>query len=399
MNALQIVNCGILAHINNFCHLENKITYLDHNATTPVDPRVIVEVTSSFHQLYANASSSYFFGNSSKIAIEKAKTNVAKLLSADSNEIYFNSGATEGINFALKGLALHPKNLKKHIITCATEHKAVLKTCQYLENIGFEIEYLPTNNEGEINLFQLQEAIKNDTLLICLMWVNNETGIIHPIKKIGELAKESGVYFVCDGTQGIGKLPINMTENNIDIFCFSGHKFNAPKGIGGIYINHIITKHNKIQPLLHGGGQENGLRSGTYNVPLIAGLEMACNIVQEEMDNNKAYIKQLRDFLENELLEIKGAYINGKKTSRIYNTTNICIPGFDTEIFIGMNKDIAVSNGSACSSALIEPSHVLLAMGLRNDDAMASLRVSIGKGNTIEDIQLLIQRIKNFINN
>lgn len=399
MNALQIVNCGILAHINNFCHLENKITYLDHNATTPIDPRVIVEVTSSFHQLYANASSSYFFGNSSRIAIEKAKTNIAKLLSADSNEIYFNSGATEGINFALKGLALHPQNFKKHIITCATEHKAVLKTCQYLENIGFEIEYLPTNNEGEINLFQLQEAIKNDTLLICLMWVNNETGIIHPIKKIGELAKESGVYFVCDGTQGIGKLPINMTENNIDIFCFSGHKFNAPKGIGGIYINHIITKHNKIQALLHGGGQENGLRSGTYNVPLIAGLEMACNIVQEEMDNNKAYIKQLRDFLENELLEIKGAYINGEKTSRIYNTTNICIPGFDTEIFIGMNKDIAVSNGSACSSALIEPSHVLLAMGVRNDDAMASLRVSIGKDNTIEDIQLLIQRIKNFINN
>lgn len=399
MYALQIVNCGILAHINNFCHLENKITYLDHNATTPVDPRVIIEVTSSFHQLYANASSSYFFGNSSKIAIEKAKTNIAKLLGADSSEIYFNSGATEGINFALKGLALHPQNSKKHIITCATEHKAVLKTCQYLENIGFEIEYLPTNNEGEINLFQLQEAIKNDTFLICLMWVNNETGIIHPIKKIGELAKESGVYFVCDGTQGIGKLPINMTENNIDIFCFSGHKFNAPKGIGGIYINHIITKHNKIQPLLHGGGQENGLRSGTYNVPLIVGLEMACNIVQEEMDNNKTYIKQLRDFLENELLEIKGAYINGEKNSRIYNTTNICIPGFDTEIFIGMNKDIAVSNGSACSSALIEPSHVLLAMGVRNDDAMASLRVSIGKDNTIEDIQLLIQRIKNFINN
>lgn len=399
MDALQIVNCGILAHINNFCNLENKITYLDHNATTPVDPRVIIEVTSSFHQLYANASSSYFFGNSSKIAIEKAKTNIAKLLGADSSEIYFNSGATEGINFALKGLALHPQNSKKHIITCATEHKAVLKTCQYLENIGFEIEYLPTNKEGEINLFQLQEAIKNDTFLICLMWVNNETGIIHPIKKIGELAKESGVYFVCDGTQGIGKLPINMTENNIDIFCFSGHKFNAPKGIGGIYINHIITKHNKIQPLLHGGGQENGLRSGTYNVPLIVGLEMACNIVQEEMDNNKTYIKQLRDFLENELLEIKGAYINGEKTSRIYNTTNICIPGFDTEIFIGMNKDIAVSNGSACSSALIEPSHVLLAMGVRNDDAMASLRVSIGKDNTIEDIQLLIQRIKNFINN
>jgi cysteine desulfurase len=399
MYALQIVNCGILAHINNFCHLENKITYLDHNATTPVDPRVIVEVTSSFHQLYANASSSYFFGNSSKIAIEKAKTNVAKLLSADSNEIYFNSGATEGINFALKGLALHPKNIKKHIITCATEHKAVLKTCQYLENIGYEIEYLPVNSTGEINLSQLEQAIKNDTLLICLMWVNNETGVIHPIKEIGRIAKEAGIYFVCDGTQGVGKLPIDITECNIDVFCFSGHKFHAPKGIGGIYINHSITKQNKIQSLLHGGGQENGLRSGTYNVPLIAGLEMAFNIAQEEMDSNKTHIMHLRDLLETELLKIEGTFINGKNASRIYTTTNICIPGFDTEFFLGINRDIAVSNGSACSSALIEPSHVLLAMGVKNDDAMNSLRVSIGKDNTIEDIQLLMQRIKNFITN
>ena len=379
--------------------MENKITYLDHNATTPVDPRVIAEVTSHFHQLYANASSSYFFGNSSRIAIEKAKTNIAKLLSADSSEIYFNSGATEGINFALKGLALHHKNSKKHIITSRTEHKAVLETCQYLESIGYEIEYLPVNNAGEINLSQLQESIKNDTLLVCLMWVNNETGVIHPIKEIGEIAKEAGIYFVCDGTQGVGKLSINVTDCNIDILCFSGHKFHSPKGIGANYINHMLTKQNIIQPLLHGGGQENGLRSGTYNVPLIAGLEMACNIVQEEMDKNKTHITQLRDFLESELLQIERAFINGKLSSRIYNTVNVCIPGLDTEIFIGMNNDIAVSNGSACSSALVQPSHVLLAMGLNTDDAMNSLRISMGKDNTKEDIQLFIQRIKNFISN
>jgi cysteine desulfurase len=379
--------------------LKNKITYLDHNATTPVDSRVIAEVTSNFQELYANASSSYFFANDSRIAIEKAKTNIAKFLGADTVEIYFNSGATEGINFALKGLALHNRNSKKHIITCITEHKAVLETCLYLESIGYEIEYLPVNSEGEINLSHLQQAIKDDTLLICLMWINNETGVIHPINEIGRIAKEAGVYFVCDGTQGVGKLSINVKDSEIDILCFSGHKFYAPKGIGGIYINSNITKQNKIQPLFHGGGQENGLRGGTYNAPLIVGLEMACNIAKEEMDNNKTRISKLRNLLEIELLQIQGAYISGKKTLRTYNTTNICIPCFDTEIFIGMNKDIAVSNGSACTSALIEPSHVLLAMGLNNNDAMNSLRISIGKDNTVEDIQLLIQRIKKFISN
>lgn len=379
--------------------MENKIIYLDHNATTPVDPRVITEVTFQFHQLYANASSSYVFANNSRIAIDKAKINIAKFLGTDSSEIYFNSGATEGVNFALKGLALHPQNSKKHIITSVTEHKAVLETCHYLENIGFEIEYLPVNHTGEINLSQLKAAIRKDTLLVCLMWVNNETGVINPINEIGRIAKEAGIYFVCDGTQGVGKLSVNVSDCKIDIFCFSGHKFYAPKGIGGIYINNDITKQNKIQPLLHGGGQENGLRSGTHNVPLIAGLEMAFTIANEEMDNTETHIIHLRDFLEKELLKIAGTFINGKKTSRIYTTANICIPGFDTEFFLGINKDIAVSNGSACSSALIEPSYVLLAMGVKNDDAMNSLRVSIGKDNTIEDIQLLIQRIKNFINN
>lgn len=379
--------------------MKNKITYLDHNATTPVDPRVIAEVTLNLQELYANASSSYFFANSSRITIDKAKKSIAAALGSDSQDIYFNSGSTEGINFALKGLALQPQNTKKHIITCKTEHKAVLETCQYLETVGYEVEYLPVNNSGEISLSQLKKSIKSDTLLICLMWVNNETGVIHPIKEIGKIAKDSGIYFVCDGTQGVGKLAIDVIDYNIDVFCFSGHKFNAPKGIGGIYINHTITKQNKIQPLLHGGGQENGLRSGTYNVPLIAGLEKACTIFQEEMDNKKKYILQLRDFLEEELLKIEGANINAKNTSRIYNTTNICIPDFDIEIFLGINKDIVVSNGSACTSELIEPSHVLLAMGVKNEDAMNSLRVSIGKDNTIEDIRLLIQRIKNFISN
>nr|WP_288837293.1 cysteine desulfurase family protein [uncultured Flavobacterium sp.] len=378
--------------------MKTTITYLDYNATTPVDERVVKVVNDYFSLFYGNASSLYSFGNKSKKVIDEARSSIGDLLNVESESIYFTSGATESINLALKGLALHPNNTKKHIITCSTEHKAVLETCNYLESIGFRIDYLPVNKQGAVDLDLLKSLINIDTLLICLMWINNETGVIHPIEEIGKIAEESDVYFVCDGTQGVGKLSIDILRSNIDILCFSGHKFYAPKGIGAIYIDDSIAKHNKIQPLIHGGGQENELRSGTYNVPLIAGLGLACTIAQNEMVNNEIKIKQLQDFLESELLKIEGAYINGNsRNNRIYNTVNICIPGLDTEIFIGMNKDIAVSNGSACSSALIQPSHVLLAMGLSNNDAMNSLRISLGKHNTEEDIDLLIQRIKNFI--
>lgn len=379
--------------------MRNTITYLDYNATTPVDDRVVEVVNVYFNKLYGNASSLYSFGNKSKIAVDSAKANIAKLLDTESENIYFTSGATESINLALKGLALNPNNSKKHIITCTTEHKAVIETCDYLQSIGYEIDYLPINKLGAIDLDLLKSSIKDNTLLVCLMWVNNETGVIHPINQIGKIAKEAGIYFVCDGSQGVGKLPISVTDSDIDLFCFSGHKLYATKGVGGIYINKKITKQNNIQPLIHGGGQENNLRSGTYNVPLIAGLGKAFEIAQEEMQENKTHIEQLKKILESELLQIEGAYINGELSPRIYNTTNICIPGFDTEIFIGINDDIAISNGSACNSALVQPSHVLLAMGLSNDNAMNSLRISIGKNNTKDDIQLLIQRIKNFINN
>lgn len=378
--------------------MTDTITYLDYNATTPVDERVITLVNEYFSSFYGNASSLYSFGNSSKKSIDKAKNDIGNLLSGDPESIYFTSGATESINLALKGLALHHTNTKKHIITCSTEHNAVLETCDYLESIGFKIDYLPVNRLGMINLDLLKSTINDDTLLICLMWVNNETGVIHPIEDIGKIAKQSDIYFVCDGTQGIGKLPIDIVKSNIDILCFSGHKLYAPKGIGAIYIDDSITKQNKIQPLIHGGGQERGLRSGTYNVPLIAGLGLACDIAQNEMAINESQIKQLRDYLESELLKFKGVYINGSLQNRIYNTVNVCIPGFETEIFIGMNSDIAVSNGSACNSALVQPSHVLLAMGLSNNDAMNSLRISLGKYNTKKDIDLLLQRINNFLN-
>lgn len=378
--------------------MTDTITYLDYNATTPVDKRVITLVNEYFSNFYGNASSLNSFGNNSKKSIDKAKISIGNLLNVEAESIHFTSGATESINLALKGLALHPNNTKKHIITCTTEHKAVLETCHYLESLGFEVDYLPVNSDGLINLELLKSSIKRDTLLICLMWVNNETGVIHPIEEIGKIAKESEVYFVCDGTQGVGKLPLDVVSSNIDVLCFSGHKVYAPKGIGAIFIHDSITKQNKIQPLIHGGGQENGIRSGTYNVPFIAGLGLACNIAQNEMAINESQIKKLRDYLESELLKFEGSYLNGNSQNRIHNTANVCIPRLDTEIFIGMNKDIAVSNGSACSSALIQPSHVLLAMGLNNNDAMNSLRISLGKHNTKKDIDLLLQRIDNFLN-
>lgn len=374
-----------------------KITYLDYNATTPVDKRVIDVINIHFTELYGNASSLYSFGNKSKLAVDNARSNIADIISSNPNEVYFTSGATESLNLALKGLALYPSNTKKHIVTCKTEHKAVLETCEYLETLGFDVSYLPVDHDGRIDLDLLKETIKADTLLVCLMWVNNETGVIHPIREIGKITQEGNVYFICDGTQGIGKIPLDIVENNIDILCFSGHKIYAPKGIGGLYISQDLIKQNKIQAQIHGGGQENGLRSGTYNVPLIAGMGKAFEIASEEMLQNAEQLTQLRDFLEAELLKIGRAFINGQNAPRLFNTVNICIPGLETEVFIGMNRDIAISNGSACTSALIQPSHVLLAMGLDHNNAMDSIRISMGKHTTIEDLKILINRIHVFM--
>lgn len=374
-----------------------KITYLDYNATTPVDKRVIDVINTHFTESYGNASSLYSFGNKSKVTVDHARASIADTIGCNFNEVYFTSGATESLNLALKGLAQHPTNTKKHIITCKTEHKAVLETCEFLETIGFDVTYLPVDQNGTIDLNLLKATINTETLLVCLMWVNNETGVIHPIREIGKITRENNVFFICDGTQGIGKISLDVIENNIDILCFSGHKVYAPKGIGGLYISQDLIKQNKIQTQIHGGGQENGLRSGTYNVPLIAGMGKALEIASEEMLQNSEQLTRLRDFLETELLKITGTFINGQNTSRLYNTVNICIPGLETEVFIGMNKDIAISNGSACTSALIQPSHVLLAMGLNHNNAMDSIRVSMGKNTTIEDLKILINRIQDFM--
>lgn len=378
-----------------------KITdtiYLDYNATTPVDKRVSESTQPYFDHLFGNASSNYDLAQKAESAIHGAKQHISRLIDSDSEEIFFTSGSTESLNFALKGLALNPSNKKKHIITSPTEHMAVLATCEYLSSIGFEIEYLSLDSNGQIDINDLASRIRHDTLLICLMWINNETGVIYPIEEIAKLANESGVYFVCDATQGVGKIPIRVSQINIDILCFSGHKMYAPKGIGAVYLNKKVIKEKALLPLIHGGGQQNGLRSGTYNVPLIVALGKACEIAHEEMTVDKVHIGKLQAYLEGKISQITGVKINGISENRIYTTSNITIPNFDAEIFMGMNKDIAVSNGSSCNSSLIQPSHVLLALGLSNQEAMSSIRVSLGRGSEISDVDIFIDRISTFIN-
>ena len=375
--------------------MNEEVIYLDNNSTTAVDDRVIEAMLPFFKTNYGNASSTHFFGLETKKAIENSREIISSFINCNSKEIIFTSGATESINIALKGLALNSNNNKKHIITLQTEHKAVLDTFKYLETVGFDVDYLPVNNDGLLDLNKLIETIREDTFLVCIMWVNNETGVVQPIKEIGTITKVKNVLLMTDATQAVGKLPIDLMEyNSIDLLCFSAHKFYGPKGIGALYINSETISKSNISPLLHGGGHELSLRSGTLNVPAIVGFAMACQIASLEMESNHNYIKNLRDILENELLKIEGAFINGSKKNRIFNTVNICLPNFDTNVFIGIHKNIAVSNGSACTSALVEPSHVLIAMGLNNEDSFSAIRFSVSKYNTEQDIFFVVNAIK-----
>lgn len=375
--------------------MEDELIYFDNNSTTLMDDRVLEAMLPFFKANYGNASSSHYFGLEIKKAIENSREIISSFINCDSKEIIFTSGATESINIALKGVALNPYNTKRHIITMQTEHKAVLDTCKYLETVGFDVDYLPVNNDGLLDLNKLIETIREDTFLVCIMWVNNETGVVQPIKEIGTITKVKNVLLMTDATQAVGKLPIDLMEyNSIDLLCFSAHKFYGPKGIGALYINSETISKSNISPLLHGGGHELSLRSGTLNVPAIVGFAMACQIASLEMESNLNYIKNLRDILENELLKIEGAFINGSKKNRIFNTVNICLPNFDANVFIGIHKNIAVSSGSACTSALLEPSHVLIAMGLNNEDSFSAIRFSVSKYNTEQDIFFVVNAIK-----
>ncbi len=370
-----------------------QIIYFDYNATTPIDPRVLDAMLPFLKENFANPSSTHYFGAIINEAVKSARTQVADLIGADEKEIIFTSGSTEAINIALKGIAENYSEKGKHIITVSTEHKAVLDTCKFLENKGYEVTYLPVQNNGLIDLKELKNSLRSDTILVCLMFVNNETGVIQPIEEIALLAHEVGALFMTDATQAIGKIGINAVKIGIDILCLSGHKMYTPKGIGALY----VKKEIKLPAYTHGGGHENGLRSGTLNVPGIVALGKACEIAEQEMKQDAERIASLRNELENELLKIPDTFVNGSTENRIHNVSNICFKGFDANVMIGRMKNIAVSNGSACTAAIVEPSHVLTAMGLSDDYAFASIRFSLGKFNTKEEIKSVVDIISELI--
>lgn len=373
-----------------------KISYLDYNSTTPLDQYVVDAMLPFLQGNFANPSSTHHFGQRVSEQVKHARKNIAEYINANPKELIFTSGATEAINLAIKGVAENYSYKGKHIITVSTEHKAVLDTCEELERKGFEVTYLPVQSNGLIDLTEFQEAIRPDTILVCVMFVNNETGVIQPIKKIGSIAQDKGVLFMTDATQSVGKIEVDVDDLGVDLLCLSGHKMYAPKGIGALYVR---QKENKIKLVAqtHGGGHEQGLRSGTLNVPGIIALAKACEIASSEQKENEIKIRELRDILEKELLSMPNTVLNGDRNCRIYNTTNICFKGQDANVLIGRMKEIAVSNGSACSSAVVEPSHVLKAMGMADEDAFASLRFSLGKYNTIEDVKHVVSSIRKLI--
>jgi cysteine desulfurase len=369
--------------------------YLDYNATTPLEPRVLEEMMPYLTTNYANASSTHKFGLLINEAVKKARQQVANLIDVESNEIVFTSGATEGVNLAIKGVALAYQNRGNHIITLKTEHKAVLDTCKYLETIGFEVEYLSVQSDGLLDLEILKEAIRQDTILVSVMYANNEIGVIQPIKEIVEITHSVGAIFFTDATQAFGKIPISVYNLGIDLMTFSGHKIYAPKGIGGLFIN----KHTKIEAQNHGGGHENGFRSGTLNVPSIIGLGKACELAVMDMPKDLKHIEGLRNFLENELLKIDSTFINGNREKRLFNTTNIQFRGLNSDIMIKALDNICVSSSSACTSAIPEPSYVLKAIGLSDQYSYSSLRFSLGKFNNLAEIQEAISEINRVVAN
>jgi len=362
--------------------------YLDNNATTQLDQRVLDVMLPYFTTAYANASSSHLAGLTIHEAVENAAWETANLIGATPEEIIFTSGATESINLAIKGFS---NQNKKHIVTVSTEHKAVLDTCQFMESIDFEVTYLPVNSDGILDLQLLNDSITDQTLMVIVMMVNNEIGVIQDIDTIAAIVHAKKALFMCDATQAVGKMAVDVQKSGIDLLALSAHKFYGPKGVGALYLS--AKAKIKLTPQIHGGGQQRKLRSGTLNVPGIIGLGKACEIAKAEMKTDQERIQKLRDHLEKSLLQIEGSFVNGNTTNRIYNTSNICFPGVNSESLILALQNISVSNGSSCSAVTSEPSHVLKALGLSDENALSSIRFSLGKFTTEEEILLTIERV------
>lgn len=369
--------------------------YLDNNATTPCDPRVLEAMLPYFTEKFGNAASrNHPFGWAAEEAVDYAREQVAKLINADPKEIIFTSGATESDNLALKGVYEMYLSKGNHIITCTTEHKAVLDTCKHIEKMGGQVTYLPVKEDGLIDLAELENAITDKTILIAIMYGNNEIGVLQPVREISKIARKHGVLFFTDATQAVGKVPVDVQADGIDLMAFSGHKMYGPKGVGALYVRRKNPR-VKVTAQMDGGGHERGMRSGTMNVPGIVGLGKACEICMNEMEAEGKRLSQLRDKLENALLELEESYVNGNKEHRLPHVCNISFKYVEGEgLMMGFNKNIAVSSGSACTSASLEPSYVLKALGLGDDLAHSSLRFGLGRFTTEEQIDYTINAIK-----
>ncbi len=367
--------------------------YLDSHATTPVDPRVFEEMRPYFTEKFGNASSlDHSFGYDASVAVQKSRESIAKSIGGSMDEIVFTSGATESDNLALIGVMERNKNKGNHLITCVTEHKAILDTARHLEEIGYKVTYLPVDEFGLVNPEELKSAITNDTVLISIMFANNEIGTIADVAEIGRIAHENDVLFHTDAAQAVGHIPIDVKKLNIDLMSFSSHKIYGPKGIGALYIRSISPR-VKLDPIVFGGGQERGIRSGTLNVPGIVGFAKAIEIANQEMESENIKFRKWTDMMLEEFSKI-GGKLNGHPTNRLSHNLNIRFDGIESKAIINsVSKKLAISAGSACTTQMVEPSHVLLALGLTEEQTHSAIRIGCGRFNTDEEIEAAIDEI------
>ena len=364
--------------------------YLDHSATTKLKKEILDTMLPFLTEQYGNPSTIYTLGREAKKAIDHARGQVAKAINAKPNEIYFTSSGTESDNWAIKGVAYANKQKGKHIITSNIEHHAVLHTCEFLEKEGFEVTYVPVNNEGILDLEQLKKAIRPDTMLISVMLANNEIGTIQPIREISQLAKEHGIYLHTDAVQAIGSIPVDVNDLGVDLLSLSGHKIYGPKGVGVLY----VKTGTKISPFIHGGGQERGKRAGTENVANIVGIGKAIELATQDIQTHSSHLQELRDMTIEEILKaIPHSRLNGHKEKRLPGNVNISFEYIEGESILLMldSKGVCASSGSACTSGSLDPSHVLLAIGLPHEIAHGSLRLTFGEENTKDDVKYLLE--------
>ncbi|MCJ0743732.1 IscS subfamily cysteine desulfurase [Pedobacter montanisoli] len=372
--------------------------YLDNNATTPLDPRVLEAMLPYFTNKFGNAASrNHAFGWVAEEAVDYAREQVAKLIGCTDKEIIFTSGATEADNLAIKGVFEMYADKGNHIITATTEHKAVLDTCKHLEKLGAKITYLNVKEDGLIDLQELEAAMTPETILVSIMYGNNEIGVVQPVKEISAIAHKHGALFMTDATQAVGKIPVDVNADGIDLMAFSAHKMYGPKGIGALYVRRKGPR-VKVTAQMDGGGHERGMRSGTLNVPGIVGFGKACELCRLEMDEEAKRLSALRDKLENALLGLEESYVNGNKEHRLPHVANISFKYVEGEGLMMAMKDLAVSSGSACTSASLEPSYVLKSLGLSDDLAHSSIRFGLGRFTTEEEVDYAIENTRNAVN-